>query len=254
MIRKKRTIALTVIVLSLSTIMCTCGSPGTTSPPRNATVIDVAANTGLAPWMEEAVEQFNKAKIETTDGSPVFVNLTLFELLVGIVLVGIILGGLQHVLGAGTALHAGNKDRRALLASARFAMERMVSHIQETDDILAPDVGQSIGSLQVSERFIDAMDNDSGAAVFDGDGILDADFDADGFINEDHHGWTWPPYLYSFGGQIFRDPPNDLMPMLDTPQSFEAAEFYSHLKRLNFTAICCGTMLPAVYSRSLLLR
>jgi len=51
------------------------------------------------------------------------------------------------------------------------------------------------------------------------------------FINENHHGWTWPPYLYSFGGQIFRDPPNDLMPMLDTQESFEAAEFYSHLLR-----------------------
>jgi Ca-activated chloride channel family protein len=79
MYRRKRIIALTLIVLSLSTIMCTCGSPGTTSPPRNATVIDVVANTGLAPWMEETVEQFNKAKLETSGGNPVFVRLSLVE-------------------------------------------------------------------------------------------------------------------------------------------------------------------------------
>lgn len=77
--RKSHAIAGAVIVLSLSTVMCTCSSNGTSSPPRNATVVDVVANTGVAPWMEQAVEQFNKARIETADGSPVFVRLRLAE-------------------------------------------------------------------------------------------------------------------------------------------------------------------------------
>ena len=52
-----------------------------------------------------------------------------------------------------------------------------------------------------------------------------------GFINENHHGWTFPPYLQAFGGDVFRDPPDDLMPVLDTPEAAEAAEFYGSLLR-----------------------
>jgi Ca-activated chloride channel family protein len=77
--RKSRTIALAVVVLSLSTVVCTCGSPSTPKPPRNAVVIDVTANAGLAPWVEEAVERYNKAKIETSGGHPVYVRLSVVE-------------------------------------------------------------------------------------------------------------------------------------------------------------------------------
>ncbi len=61
-------------------------------------------------------------------------------------------------------------------------------------------------------------------AVHDKDGVK-------GFVNENHHGWTWIPYLHGFGGDVFRKPPEDLMPTLDTPEAIEAAEYYATLLR-----------------------
>jgi multiple sugar transport system substrate-binding protein len=57
-------------------------------------------------------------------------------------------------------------------------------------------------------------------AVHDKDGVK-------GFVNENHHGWTWIPYLQGFGGNVFRNPPDDLMPTLDSPEAIEAAEWYA---------------------------
>ena len=59
-------------------------------------------------------------------------------------------------------------------------------------------------------------------AVHDKDGVK-------GFVTENHHGWTWIPYLQGFGGNVFRNPPDDLMPTLDTPEAIEAAEWYSNV-------------------------
>jgi multiple sugar transport system substrate-binding protein len=50
-----------------------------------------------------------------------------------------------------------------------------------------------------------------------------------GFVTENHHGWAWIPYLMGFGGTVFRGPPDDLMPMLNTPEAAEAAEYYARL-------------------------
>ncbi|HEV8308380.1 MAG TPA: extracellular solute-binding protein [Methylomirabilota bacterium] len=61
-------------------------------------------------------------------------------------------------------------------------------------------------------------------AVHDKEGVK-------GFVNENHHGWTWIPYLQGFGGNVFRNPPEDLMPTLDTPEAVAAAEFYANLLR-----------------------
>jgi multiple sugar transport system substrate-binding protein len=49
------------------------------------------------------------------------------------------------------------------------------------------------------------------------------------YIAESHYGWTFIPWLMGFGGKVFRDPPNDLMPVLDTPEAIEAADFYAKL-------------------------
>ena len=61
-------------------------------------------------------------------------------------------------------------------------------------------------------------------AVNDKDGVK-------AFVNENHHGWTWIPYLHGFGGDVFRGPPDDIMPTLDTPEAVAAAEFYARLLR-----------------------
>ena len=50
-----------------------------------------------------------------------------------------------------------------------------------------------------------------------------------GFITENHYGWSFIPYLNGFGGKVFRNPPDDLMPMLDSPESIEATEYFSRL-------------------------
>ena len=39
-----------------------------------------------------------------------------------------------------------------------------------------------------------------------------------GFVAENHYGWTFVPFLQAFGGNVFRNPPDDLMPVLDTPE------------------------------------
>ena len=40
-----------------------------------------------------------------------------------------------------------------------------------------------------------------------------------GFVTDNHYGWTFVPYLQAFGGDVFRNPPDDLTPMLDTPEA-----------------------------------
>lgn len=49
------------------------------------------------------------------------------------------------------------------------------------------------------------------------------------FLTENHWGWTFIPYLQGFGGNIFRNPPDDLMPTLDTPEVAAAAEFFARI-------------------------
>ena len=50
-----------------------------------------------------------------------------------------------------------------------------------------------------------------------------------GFSVENHWGWTFIPFLQGFGGNIFRNPPDDLMPTLDTPEVAAAAEYFAKL-------------------------
>jgi Ca-activated chloride channel family protein len=79
MIRSKPlyNILLLITILGLTTMAC--GLSTSTGPPRNATVVEVVANTSLTPWLQGAVENFNKAEIETAGGKPVFVSLNPVE-------------------------------------------------------------------------------------------------------------------------------------------------------------------------------
>ena len=49
------------------------------------------------------------------------------------------------------------------------------------------------------------------------------------FLTENHWGWTFIPWLQGFGGNVFRKPPDDLMPALDTAEAAEAAEFFARM-------------------------
>ncbi|HVC61368.1 MAG TPA: extracellular solute-binding protein [Acetobacteraceae bacterium] len=43
------------------------------------------------------------------------------------------------------------------------------------------------------------------------------------------HHWNWPPYLMNLGGRIFKDPPTNLTPTLDTPVAAQSAQWYADL-------------------------
>lgn len=49
------------------------------------------------------------------------------------------------------------------------------------------------------------------------------------FVADRLQHWNWVPYLMGFGGKIFRNPPDDLMPMLDSKEVAQAAEWYANL-------------------------
>jgi multiple sugar transport system substrate-binding protein len=49
------------------------------------------------------------------------------------------------------------------------------------------------------------------------------------FVADKLHHWNWIPYLMGLGGTVFRNPPDDLYPMLDTPEAAEAGEWYARL-------------------------
>jgi len=110
-------------------------------------------------------------------------GLTLLELLVAIAIFSIIVGGLYQVLDHTLAAYDTTRTQQNLLSQARYAMERMVLFVQVTDEIQNP-AGSAIPELTVSERILDTYDNLSGAYRIDGDGLLDADNDADGLVNE----------------------------------------------------------------------
>ncbi|MCM0018366.1 MAG: extracellular solute-binding protein [Tagaea sp.] len=49
------------------------------------------------------------------------------------------------------------------------------------------------------------------------------------FVSDRLHHWNWPPYLMGFGGRVFRGAPDDLFPLLDTPEAIAGAEWYANL-------------------------
>ncbi len=49
------------------------------------------------------------------------------------------------------------------------------------------------------------------------------------FVADRLHHWNWVPYLMGFGGKFFRNPPDDLFPVFDTPEAATAAEYYARL-------------------------
>jgi multiple sugar transport system substrate-binding protein len=50
------------------------------------------------------------------------------------------------------------------------------------------------------------------------------------FTAENHHGWIFPPIMQAFGGNVFVDPPHNIMPALDTPEVHEASKWYVDLQ------------------------
>jgi multiple sugar transport system substrate-binding protein len=60
------------------------------------------------------------------------------------------------------------------------------------------------------------------AAIHGADGVT-------GLVSFQLHHWCLPPYIQGFGGNIFRNPPTDIMPALNSPEAVRAIEFYANL-------------------------
>lgn len=111
-------------------------------------------------------------------------GVTVFELLVAILVIGIIAGAAYQALGDTLATYSVVQTRQELLSPARFALSRIVMFVQETDQIASPAMASSGEMLAVSERLSDQYDNLTYAYVVSGDGIPDSDNNRNGIINE----------------------------------------------------------------------
>jgi len=69
-----RGVPLLILLLSLAAAACSLG--GEEEVPRNAQVVEVAANSSLEPWLNAAVQLYNDAGHEVTEGDPVYVKLS----------------------------------------------------------------------------------------------------------------------------------------------------------------------------------
>jgi prepilin-type N-terminal cleavage/methylation domain-containing protein len=105
---------------------------------------------------------------------------TLIELLISIAILSVIMIGLNQVMGSALSAHRQTTEKTELVAQARYAMERMVMFVQETDQIDVP----SVDKLVVNERLIDTYNNENHSYNPEGDGYLDADNDHNGQVNE----------------------------------------------------------------------
>jgi prepilin-type N-terminal cleavage/methylation domain-containing protein len=105
---------------------------------------------------------------------------TLLELLISMAILSIIMIGLHQAMATALSTHQQTANRQELLAQARYAMERMVMFVQETDQIEIP----TADTLVLNERVLDTYDNETHGYIAEGDGFLDADNDYDGVVNE----------------------------------------------------------------------
>jgi prepilin-type N-terminal cleavage/methylation domain-containing protein len=109
---------------------------------------------------------------------------TLIELLLGIAIMGIIVGSIYEITGKTVAIYATANERQDLVLRARYALERMVMFVQESDEIAKPDTADPVESLKVSERISNQYVNTTHAYNAAGDLFFDADNDANGLVND----------------------------------------------------------------------
>ncbi|MCL4534909.1 MAG: extracellular solute-binding protein [Bacteroidetes bacterium] len=72
------------------------------------------------------------------------------------------------------------------------------------------------GSFDEMMKVLDAINNKEGMRAY---------------VASNTHHWLWMPYLMGFGGNVFKNAPENLTPTLDTPEAIKAAEWYSNVLR-----------------------
>lgn len=108
-------------------------------------------------------------------------GLSLIELVIAIALLGIITAGLFQAVSQASSLYRGGADRQDMLSQGNYALARMALFIRETSGFNVP----SGKKIQVDERVLDRFDNTTHQALPGGDGILDADNDVNGLVDDD---------------------------------------------------------------------
>jgi len=109
---------------------------------------------------------------------------TLIEVLLAAAITSMIMIGLYQAMGSALSAYDQNRDKQDLLSQAHYALRRMTLFVRATDSITEPDTIESHEILQVSERLLDTYDNTDQTYLDDGDGLIDADNDADNLVNE----------------------------------------------------------------------
>ncbi len=109
---------------------------------------------------------------------------TLIELLIAIALMALILGTLDQIAARVLSTYSTVQASQDLVPQARYALERMVTLVQESDQIQTPPTTDPTEVLAVSERLSDQHANATRVYTAAGDGLPDADTDANGLVNE----------------------------------------------------------------------
>jgi prepilin-type N-terminal cleavage/methylation domain-containing protein len=120
---------------------------------------------------------------------------TLIELLIAIALMALIVGALDQVAARILSTYSAVQASQDLVPEARYALERMVTFVQESDQIQTPSTTDPTEVLSVSERQSDQYTNATRIYKVDGDNLPDADTNANGLVNE---GGEDPPEFITF--------------------------------------------------------
>jgi prepilin-type N-terminal cleavage/methylation domain-containing protein len=107
-------------------------------------------------------------------------GVTLVELLIVMAILVLVAVGLRQAVGSAAASFIAARNNQALLANGRFAMERIVFFVQESDGVTVP----AGNTLWVIERVLDIYDNATHAFTAAGDGLLDADNNRNRVLND----------------------------------------------------------------------
>jgi len=79
----KKANVLIVSITASAIVLAACSRSGTTVQsnviPANGFVVNVTANTGLIPWLDQAAQKFNQSAIKLASGKPAFVEVTYME-------------------------------------------------------------------------------------------------------------------------------------------------------------------------------
>jgi len=132
-------------------------------------------------------------------------GLSLIELLIAVAILGVVTGGLALALNQAVLSHRLLAGRQDLLSQGNYALRRMFLFARETSEISLPNDDK----LEGPERVLDQLDNTTRLALPDGDGILDADSNANGLVDDDKDSDPEERFQYEHvGSQILETLPN----------------------------------------------